>query len=945
MAPDADGPGARPGARALAGRDHEVRSLEAALRRLRDRTTAEGRAIALVGEPGIGKSALLSAVTASARVGGVPVLAAHGHGFHPLDLPVAPPGVGRDPHRRTAPVLATLDDLHRLADDRVADVRRLIRETAARPVLLVMAYRERQLSLALAEALSRAVSEGRLDLWRLGPLSLEHTRALLGDRPDLAALHRAGQGNPGYLKVLAAGAEASADVGTAILGELAELDRTALAVIQAAAVLGEPFHPELMAEVAGLEVADTMAALDTLAHLDLVRPARPAPQLALRHRAVGEVVYQRLEPGRRLTLHARAEAAFAERSAPIAQRAHHVARAADPNRPDHATTLIAAARETLHSAPTLAADHLETALSLLREDAPRRHEAQVLLARARLLTGNTLESRALLNALRPDPTGRALDGSAVADTSKAEQRLGRYAEAAAIARSGLASLADHDTAAAAALHIELADAALDQQQYETARQHAHTAAAIARRHHDRAGEANALAQASQAHLFIADQAAAEATATRAAELVDAASDATVLSNLQSLYQLGFTEGVLGHLAAAERHLTRGAALSRRSGQTYILPTILKSLGDTLLRSGNLERALAAFDEVAQDTERGSSPATQAITMAQRGRALLWRGGPDDPREALALAEAAAEIAGGAPTTWAVAVRCQYAEIVLLTGDPARSRWLLLDAVGGPALPLLTMWRRPRWCDLLAQTALAEGDRAAAGQWAGLGEESVAGFSDGSRRAFALRARMWAHAAHGDVEPAVKSAEQAVENFAVDGERLEMCRTLLAAAALVLDAGAAEAGRAQDVGGWLGRAASLAEQCGSARLAGEVADERRRLAECGSRPPRPADALAPLSARELQIAHLTSTGMTSKEIADALFLSLRTVDTHLGRIYRKLGVQNRVGLTRTVLNNTALNDTAPNNTAPSSTAPNTTVPAGSAPHPHPHPSTDDGAAGR
>ncbi|MEV6012564.1 LuxR C-terminal-related transcriptional regulator [Streptomyces sp. NPDC051976] len=701
----------------------------------------------------------------------------------------------------------------------------------------------------------------------------------------------AGRGAPQHVRAAAARGEASADIDAAILGELAGLDPTALSVVRTAAVLGEQFHPELVAAVAGLKVPETVTALDALVRVDLVRPTGPARQFALRRPRVAEVVYEQLEPNQRAAVHLRAEAVLAQRAAPITQRAHHVARAADPNRPDHVTTLIAAARDTLHSVPVVAADYLEAALSLLHPGHAHWHEAQVLLARARLLTGNVFESRALLQALRPGQP--LLDPSAVADASRIERVLGRYAEAAAIARSGLAALPDHDTAVAAALHTELADAALDQQRYEEARQHADMAATIARGHGDSAGEANALAQASLANLFTAGQ-AMETMATRAAELVDAATDATVLTNLQSVYQLGLTEATLDRLTDAERHLTRGAVLSRGSGQTYILATILKALANVQLSSGHLHRALVTLDEAGHHAERAGSPATRAITMALRASVLLWQGSQGDVSEVLTLAERAADIASGPPTAWAITVRCFHAEIVLLTGDPAHSRWLLLDAVGGTDLPLLTTWRKPRWCDTVAQVALMSGDEQLVEQSATLAEDCVEQLPSHGRRGFALRARMRAHLLHGEAERAVQSAQQAIKDFSASGKRIETCRTLLDVAALSLDAG-----RTRDVDSWLGHAAHLADACGSARLTGEVAFERSRLtATMGWE--RVNDGLATLSAREREIADLTSTGMTNREIAAALFLSVRTVDAHLGRIYRKLGVPNRAGLTRSVL---------------------------------------------
>jgi DNA-binding CsgD family transcriptional regulator len=54
-------------------------------------------------------------------------------------------------------------------------------------------------------------------------------------------------------------------------------------------------------------------------------------------------------------------------------------------------------------------------------------------------------------------------------------------------------------------------------------------------------------------------------------------------------------------------------------------------------------------------------------------------------------------------------------------------------------------------------------------------------------------------------------------------------------------------------------------------------------------------VVPLSAREREIATLAAEGLPSKEIAERLFLSARTVDNHLQRIYTKLGVTRRADL--------------------------------------------------
>ncbi|MGY1497430.1 LuxR C-terminal-related transcriptional regulator [Streptomyces sp. QTS52] len=886
--------GVTAGARQLFGRDAETEALLAALAGLK---TGSGRAIAFVGEPGIGKSALMRAAATQARADGVRVLAAHGPGA------AIPPLGGYEVAARTAQgsAVVAVDDLHHLAADRIPGVEQLIMAAAAGPVLCLLAYRQRQLSPALAAVLSRAASAGLLEVWNLGPLSREQARDLLGDHPNADEVYREAAGNPQYLKVIAAQGEGSHDAGTAILGELADLDPTALTVVQAAAVLGEPLHPELLAAVAGLDVPETTSALDMLTRLDLVRPTEPAPQLALRHRTVGDVVYQRLAPSRRIALHRRAETELARQGAPIAQRAHHVARAADPSRPEHATTLIAAARGMLYASPAVAAGYLQTALSLLAEGEAHRHEAQVLLARTRLLTGDASEGQALLDALRSAmPGGQPRDVTALADSSRIERRLGRYTEAGAIARAGLATLADHDTATAAALHTELADYAYDLQDYEISRQHADTAAAIARRHHDRVGEANALAQAALGHLCTGDQATAQATTTRAAELLDAASDSTLLTNLEASFQLGMAEGMMGRLVDAERHLTRGAALSRRTGQTYIQPQFHMALANAQVRSGNLRGALANLDETAHHVERVGNPATEAVIAILRAEILFWRNSPGDLPAAVAMAERATAIAAGTPTAWAVNVRCLNANLVLLTGDSARARWLLLDAAGGADLPRLATWRRPRWCDALAQAARADGDHTAVDHWARVAEACFEQLPSAGAQGFALRARMQAHAVRGATEQAVRSAHEAITAFSVGGERIEVCRTLLDATALSLDAG-----QTDQVADWLARAAVLADQCGSARLADVVTHQRGRLLAAHAGAADIPDALALLTAREREIADLASDGMTNSEIAAALFLSVRTVESHMGRIYRKLDVSNRASLTRTMLNSGGL----------------------------------------
>jgi DNA-binding CsgD family transcriptional regulator len=61
--------------------------------------------------------------------------------------------------------------------------------------------------------------------------------------------------------------------------------------------------------------------------------------------------------------------------------------------------------------------------------------------------------------------------------------------------------------------------------------------------------------------------------------------------------------------------------------------------------------------------------------------------------------------------------------------------------------------------------------------------------------------------------------------------------------------------------------------------------------------------APLTATERGVADLVAAGRTNKEIADALFMSVHTVEAHLTRLFRTLGVQGRTELARLVIEGT------------------------------------------
>jgi len=63
----------------------------------------------------------------------------------------------------------------------------------------------------------------------------------------------------------------------------------------------------------------------------------------------------------------------------------------------------------------------------------------------------------------------------------------------------------------------------------------------------------------------------------------------------------------------------------------------------------------------------------------------------------------------------------------------------------------------------------------------------------------------------------------------------------------------------------------------------------------SRPPRPPSGWASLTPAELRVVDLVTAGLSNPEIGERLFISRRTVQTHLSRVFAKLGVTNRAEL--------------------------------------------------
>jgi DNA-binding CsgD family transcriptional regulator len=204
-----------------------------------------------------------------------------------------------------------------------------------------------------------------------------------------------------------------------------------------------------------------------------------------------------------------------------------------------------------------------------------------------------------------------------------------------------------------------------------------------------------------------------------------------------------------------------------------------------------------------------------------------------------------------------------------------------DELWGAANPLASRWRSHA---CLALAAMGDGERARRMALDDL--ERARRWGAASGIGVALRATALAEGGAASVG----RLREAVEVLAGSPARLEHARALT-------DLGAAlrRGNRRAEARGALTDGLDLAEGCGARALAKRA---RTELRAAGGRPSQSwGTAVGQLTASERRVAELAAEGRGNPEIAQVLFVTRKTVETHLGHVYRKLGVSGRGQLAR------------------------------------------------
>ena len=900
-----------------------------------------GAALLIEGPAGIGKSALIGAIRTSAARNGFSILTARGAElerefsfgvvrqlFEPAvqraeagerrkllagAAALAEPAVGRlhvaspeetpattDPSfavlhglywltanlAERAPLLIAVDDAHWADPASLRFLDYLAGRLDGLPVLVALGTRRFEPGTAEELLAALAVEDGTRKL-RPPPLSEAGTDALIRSRlasepaPGFSqACHRASGGNPQLIRELLAAmvsegveptpagaahvAELRADrIAASVLGRLGRLGESAIALAQAAAVLGRDASPELVATLAEVPAEEAEAALAALQRTEILLPGGG---LAFFHPIVRSAVYNDLAPSARGEAHWRAARLLVERGAQPESIAAQII-AAPPERNQWAVAqLIGVGGAALtRGDPEAAVSYLERALA----------EGPEVEARREILVGLG-RGHAMLGELRPCVT--CLD-EALELTSDARRR----AEIVhlLIAMLGLSRSAERAVELLrrelAALPAEELEHGLRLEEDIDAMTFSSLAAKRAAERRPRRFEQ----PESPGSLAFAAMAAAvyEGPAERAADL-------------------------------AWRAWEGGRLVSRDAADAPIVWMVVSAL----LYSHQLSRARAVASAWAREASRRGSPRAYSLALSLRNRVSCWLGdlaeaeadarafvegwpeaiaiGPGSLADILAeqgrLDEAERALALGRDAAEKVQWSFFYPQLLQSRGTLAARRGRLNEARDhllecgravqewGIATPGPLQWRVHA-----AEVLAALGEPGEARRLLDDERESCRRFDSPRASGIALRARALLENGDDRIETLRESASVLARSEA----RLERARSLIA-----LGAALRRGRRVADAREPLREGLAIARACGAVPLAEEAYEE---LTATGARPRKIVRGGAEaLTATERRVAGMATGGMTNKEIAQELFVTVRTVEAHLHHAYQKLDISSR-----------------------------------------------------
>jgi DNA-binding CsgD family transcriptional regulator len=837
-----------------------------------------------------------------------------------------------------------VEDLH-WADRSTRDLLAFLNRNLRRGrLLLVMTYRSDELHRRhplrpfLAE-LDRGRRVERLELARFGPAEVAAQLAGIQGSPpsaELAArIHARSGGNAFFVEELAAVADAGGhadgelppSLRDTLLARIELLGEPTQQVLLVAAAAGARVGHDLLAEVAGMDEAELLAGLREAvsAHVLLVDAGDGA--YGFRHALVKEAVYAELLPGERTRLHARYAAALAGRDGggdpgPAAELAWHWYAAHDLERALPAAVEAGLAAERAYAFAE-AQRHFERALELWERRPPVGGEGPggpalgldkaELLARAAEAAANAGAAERAVALVRGalaevDPATDPLLAGQLTERLAFHLRIAGRPGAFDAYLEAVRLVPPEPSVARARVLAGLGQALMLRARFAEAASVCEDAIAVARA----AGAPVVAAHAmntlgtSVARLGEVDRGLAllEEARRRGAELGASKDEARACVNLSDLLDdLGRPEEAVA-FATAGMEVASAAGLRRTFGAF-----LAGNAAASLYHLGRWQETVRLTDDY---LDLGDDENLNTVTLRQ-SRAVL-DAGRGEFEAALDHVRAAARLSGDPfiAVQYPPMLAAAEAEVAAWQGRPEAAAAAVAGGLAALQGPLTDM----RACMLLAIGLRVEGDRAELAaarhdqdtvadarlvgaelvRWARgtLAEPAVAW-----RRALLATCEAEWSRVEGEVDPegclaAVAAWEEAGHPYPLAIARWRAAEALLArrgdrakAAELLRQAHATATA--------IGAAPLRLELEHLARLARVDPSSAAGTGEPAAAPDR---AVTPgaelgLTARELDVLALVAEGRSNREVADALFISAKTVSVHVSNILAKLGVASRV----------------------------------------------------
>jgi DNA-binding CsgD family transcriptional regulator len=903
----------------LVGRDAEV---EAAAKFL-DQLERGPAAVAIEGEPGIGKTAVWRAVLELAVDRGYRALSTRpaepekrlsfsgladllgdiepGR-FDPLPLPQrqaldaallrAEDVPAADPRAvftavltlisslaADAPLLLAVDDLHWLDPPSGRALQFAARRLKGQRIGFLVSLR-RQEGGGYRDLLS---SLG--DVWthqvELAPLTLAATHQMLKQRlgrvfrrPTLLAIQEASAGNPFFALEIARtvgdtelrpGAQLPVpdDVRALIRRRIEELPNATRRALLRAAALSQPTTTLVRGS---LEPARKAGLVDEL----------PDGRIAFTHPLYGTAVYEAASVDERRRTHLE----LAEQVSDIEQRARHLAFAATGPDEHVVDELDRAARQARsRGAPELAAELEELALGLTPpEDRQATQRRALTAAGHNFHAGALARSRGLLTSLLEDLEDVATRGRALRLLAHVRFREGSLTEAIELLRDA-AELAVGEPDIEAQIEMDflyfIANASFD---FSTMRQHVDALGSYVERLSDPGLQAEALATVTMMG-FLSGHGLDEATLKRA--LAREEPTRSTPTEFRPSLLAGYLNFYVGRFDRARSFLYPLLSQVRDGGEEGEMPVVLHHLVWLECWAGNTHEARVLSEEMLEAATLTESESFVGLAYAMRALVEAYAGRAERCRENVAAALGSAERSEyGLTGLWA-SYSLGFLELSI-GNDAAASRALqpLIEPVEAMGIdePIRCFYV-PEGIEALI--ALGELDRAE-----GL-TEALAARGRELGRPWALarsgRCRAQLLANRGELPAALSAVQEALLHHEQLPMPLEQGRSLLVKGEIERRAKHKALAKTS-----LEQAVAIFEDVGAPQWAERA---RAELARIGLRH----SAAGELTPTERLVAALAASGLTNREVGARLFMSPKTVEANLARVYRKLDIHRRAEL--------------------------------------------------